>query len=120
MRTDADIRLTALRVEPTIVVRGDAATITITLESVGDLDAIIDYRVHHVGANGMRQPKVFKLTRRRLAEGEPLTIHRRHNFRDVSVRRIHPGRHTIDIQVNGRILGSADVDVVPREDQPPP
>jgi hypothetical protein len=26
--------------------------------------------------------------------------------------RIHPGRHAIDIQVNGRILGSVDLEVV--------
>jgi hypothetical protein len=32
----------------------------------------------------------------------PVTIARRHGFEHVSIRRIHPGAQTLDIQVNGR------------------
>jgi hypothetical protein len=75
-------------------------------------DAVIDYRVHYVGAAGLRRPKVFKLTRRRLVPGRAATVTRRHRFENISIRRINPGRHTIDIQINGRILGAIDLDVV--------
>ena len=93
---------------------GDAVTFSFAIESGGttDVEAIIDYRVHYVGANGLRMPKVFKLTRRRLAPGQPAALTRRHRFEHVSIRRIRPGRHTIDIQVNGHILGTVHVDVI--------
>jgi hypothetical protein len=92
---------------------GDAVTFTFTLvlEDPGETDAIIDYRVHYAGANGPRRPKVFKLTLRRLVPGEPVTLTRRHRFAHFSIRRIHPGRHTIDIQANGQILGTTDLNV---------
>ena len=112
--TDAEIRLTALTLDTATVAIGDAVTFTLTLEldDPGETDAMIDYRVHYIGANGPRRPKVFKLTRRRLVAGAPVTLTRRHRFAHVSIRRIHPGRHTIDIQVNGRILGTVHLDVV--------
>ena len=111
---DADIRLTTLALDTDTVTIGDAVTFTMTLvlDEPGEADAVIDYRVHYAGTNGLRRPKVFKLTRRRLVAGQHVTVTRRHRFAHVSIRRIHPGRHAIDIQVNGRILGTTDLDVL--------
>lgn len=111
---DARIRLTALAIDSDTVAIGDAVSFTITLEldDPSEADAVIDYRVHYAGTNGLRRPKVFKLTRRRLRAGAPVTLSRRHRFAHVSIRRINPGRHTIDVQVNGRILGAVELDVV--------
>jgi 3-methyladenine DNA glycosylase AlkC len=112
--TDADVRLTALTLDTDTVTIGNAVTITLTLEldDPREADAMIDYRVHYAGANGPRRPKVFKLTRRHLAAGAPITLIRQHRFAHVSIRRIHPGPHTIDIQVNGHILGTTDLHVI--------
>jgi 3-methyladenine DNA glycosylase AlkC len=119
---DADIRLTALTVDRDTVTIGEAVTfsLTVELDATKEADAVIDYRVHYVGANGLRRPKVFKLTRRRLVPGQPATMTRRHRFEHVSIRRIRPGRHTIDVQVNGRILGALDLDVVAQGLRPTP
>lgn len=110
---DADIALVWLEA-PSEVVIGQAVTFTFTLvvEGGAPADAVIDYRVHYAGASGARRPKVFKLTRRRLVPGQPETIVRRHRFEHVSVRRIWPGPHRIDVQVNGRVLGAVDIEVV--------
>ena len=59
---------------------------------------------------------MFKLTRRRLAPGLPITVTRRHRFEHVSIRRILPGPHVVDIQVNGRVLDSVTVDVTTERD----
>lgn len=110
---DADIRLTALTVDRDTLAIGDAVTFSVTVELHGreEADAVIDYRVHYVGANGRKQPKVFKLTRQRLVAGTPTTLTRRHSFHHVSIRRIRPGRHTLDVQVNGRVLGTLEIDI---------
>lgn len=96
---------------------GEAVTFSFTLalppESDGPSDAIIDYRVHYAGARGTKAPKVFKLARRRLEPGRPVTLSRRHMFEHVSIRTIHPGPHAIDIQVNGVVLGTASLSVSP-------
>jgi hypothetical protein len=47
-----------------------------------------------------------------------VTIVRRHRFEHVSIRRIHPGPHLIDVQINGRVLGSATVHVDEGGDTP--
>ena len=79
---------------------------------MAECDAIIDYRVHYAGARGIRAPKVFKFTRRRLEPGSTVVLSRSHSFKHVSVRSIHPGPHRIDVQVNGTVLGSVEFEVV--------
>lgn len=112
---DEDIDLVALELDRSRIRIGGMVTLTATLSLArpqGDpVDAVVDYRVHYVGARRTKAPKVFKLTRRTLVPGEPLTVTRRHRFNDVSIRRIHAGRHRIDLQVNGRAVGSTHVDV---------
>lgn len=112
---DDAIELVALDVDRRRVRIGEAVTLTFTLTLAADapapVDAIIDYRVHYASARGRRAPKVFKLSRRRLVPGTPVTLARRHRFEDVSIRSIHPGIHAIDVQVNGRVLGTARVEV---------
>lgn len=111
--TDAHIRLMDLRAEPESVPVGGEITLTFVLEldDAAPAEAIVDYRVHYAGANGTRRPRVFKLTRRKLEPGKQEAVSRRHAFKQVSTRRIYPGRHSVDIWVNGKVLGSTDVDV---------
>lgn len=113
--TSSAIELLELAVDRMEVPIGEAVTFSFILrlaDGVERCNAVIDYRVHYAGARGPKAPKVFKLTRRELERGEPITISRRHSFEHVSIRRIHPGQHQIDIQVNGTVLGSVRVDVV--------
>jgi 3-methyladenine DNA glycosylase AlkC len=117
---DATVEVRDLTVEPARVRIGEAVTFGFTLRAAGDaaepVDVVVDYRVHYVGARGApKPPKVFKLSRRRLGPGEDVTIRRRHAFAHVSIRRIHPGRHRIDLKVNGRVLATTGVDVVDAE-----
>ena len=117
---DVPVELVELSVDRREVAIGESVTFGLVVRapagSVG-CDAIIDYRVHFAGTRAAKAPKVFKLTRRRLEPGRPVEITRAHRFEHVSIRRIHPGPHRIDIQVNGAVLGSIDVAVV--EAQPP-
>jgi 3-methyladenine DNA glycosylase AlkC len=113
--TDARVGLDRLTITPARVPIGEDITIELTLSSADQpVRAAIDYVVHHAGARGPRQPKVFKLTTRTIQPWRSETIARRHRFREVSVRRLYPGAHRIDIQVNGRILGGADVELLQR------
>ena len=109
---DAQIELDGLRAVPASNGIGGETTIEFALSSARDVRAAIDYVVHYQGANGVKAGKVFKLTTRDLVAGTPMTITKRHRFVHTSTRRIFPGPHIIDIQVNGRVLGSVFVDIV--------
>jgi 3-methyladenine DNA glycosylase AlkC len=88
------------------------ASLALTEGADTSTEVIVDYRVHYIGANGEpKAPKVFKLARRRIEPGRPITVRRRHAFEHVSIRRIQPGAHRIDIQVNGTVLGHVSIDV---------
>lgn len=69
---------------------------------------VIDYAVHLVRANGSTRPKVFKGWKLELAPGESRALDRRHSLRPVTTRTLYPGRHRIDIQINGQTCASAE------------
>jgi 3-methyladenine DNA glycosylase AlkC len=107
--------LVELEVDRKVIEVGDAVTFAFALrlaEGNEPVDAVIDYRVHYSGVRGLKAPKVFKLTRRRLEPGQLVTITRRHRFEHVSIRQIRPGPHRIDVQVNGEVVGSVDIEVI--------
>ena len=74
------------------------AIIQFTLSAEHAVRVAVDYLGHHTGASGPRGPKVFKLTTRTIEPGRPLVVTRGHQFREISVRRLYPGTHRIDIQ----------------------
>jgi 3-methyladenine DNA glycosylase AlkC len=109
----ASVRLVGLAVTPECVPIGGQVEISFTLHADGrPAPVMIDYRVHYAGARGVRSAKVFKLTTRTLEPERPQRFTRRHAFRPVSVRRLYPGPHRIEIQVNGRVLGGVAVELV--------
>lgn len=108
----AAVRLDAFAVTPDRVEIGGEVTIDLTLSADRVARVVVDYVVHHAGARGTRAPKVFELTSRTIEPGAPQRVVRRHRFREVSVRRLYPGPHRVEVQVNGRVLGGATVDLV--------
>ncbi|WP_309108679.1 DNA alkylation repair protein [Arthrobacter sp.] len=61
----------------------------------------VDYVVHYRKANGSRSPKVFKLATVTLVPGETKSFSKRHAFRQMTTRVHHPGKHSLELQVNG-------------------
>ncbi|MEO7854949.1 MAG: DNA alkylation repair protein [Rubrivivax sp.] len=72
---------------------------------------LIDYVVHHVKANGSRSPKVFKAWKLELAAHERRELSKRHSLREITTRRYHPGRHGVQLQINGVEQARADFDL---------
>jgi hypothetical protein len=83
------------------------------LERAGDADPVDVYRISV--ANGLQ------LARRRTTAGEPVTIEHRHTLRDaMTTRRIIPGVHHLELQINGRTHATAPFTVTAPTDQSPP
>ena len=64
----------------------------------------IDYRVHYVKADGKLSGKVFKLVEKSLKAGESLSLSSKHSFREMTTRKHYPGKHKIEIIVNGQVF----------------
>lgn len=61
----------------------------------------IDFVVHFQKADGTLAPKVFKLTTADLEPGESRAVAKRLSLHHRTTRRLHPGPHAVDLQVNG-------------------
>jgi len=106
----AALRGTAtLRLAPKRLVVGDTLQLTVQLQSraARPQPLVVDYAVHHVKAGGATTPKVFKGWTLELGAHEQRTLARRHSLRAVTTRRYHPGRHEVDLRVNGQVLARA-------------
>ena len=88
---------------------GDGLSLSLTLRSrsAEPQSLLIDYAVHHVKANGSTSAKVFKGWSLTLAPGEKRRLGKSHSMRAVTTRRYHPGRHAIDVRINGQAVAQA-------------
>lgn len=70
---------------------------------------MIDYIVHHMKANGKLSPKVFKLAKKTVCGTE--SVHKLHSIRPITTRKYYPGRHLIQIQVNGKVCSEGSFEL---------
>jgi 3-methyladenine DNA glycosylase AlkC len=93
---------------------GGRVAVSFTLRSTARAtqSLLVDLRVHFVKANGNGSPKVFKLRRIELpargrvelSTGVSLAVH--------TTRKPYPGRHVVDVLVNGEAIHAGTFDVV--------
>jgi 3-methyladenine DNA glycosylase AlkC len=102
-----------LRVQPTRIAPGEALMMEAIIEHphAEAQPAVIDYRILFVRANGSSSAKVFKWTTCALAAGAALRLEKRHPMREVTTRRLYPGLHRVELQVNGIILAEASFEL---------
>jgi 3-methyladenine DNA glycosylase AlkC len=99
----------SLKVSPQHVSAGAAVQLTVVLTSGARSTQrlAIDYVLHRVMANGGLTPKIFKGWVLELPAGDTRTLLKRHWLREVTTRRLYPGRHEFELQINGRSVARA-------------
>ena len=105
-----------LRLSPTPVAVGDSFGIELSLASGASTDQalLIDYAVHYRRKDGSLGPKVFKWAERELVPGERLKIRKNQHFRHTSTRRLNPGEHAIEVQINGQVVARERFELLPK------
>lgn len=97
------------RITPDAVRRGHGAEISTTLRTSDDAPLIVDYVIDFVKANEKLSPKVFKLKVLDAKADKPVFLAKRHVFKEnATTFALHPGRHHLHLQVNGRTVASTD------------
>jgi 3-methyladenine DNA glycosylase AlkC len=94
---------------------GDKISFSFTVTSHEEKPSklMIDYVIYFMKANGLQTPKVFKAAKKTLKPGEAITIEKKHSFQQRTTRIHYPGRHSLQVQING--LGYDPVDFSLRE-----
>ncbi|WP_119301450.1 DNA alkylation repair protein [Dongia deserti] len=64
-------------------------------------ELLVDYAVHFVKANGTARAKVFKLRKIALPPSGRVELGSAISLKDMTTRRHYPGRHQIDVLING-------------------
>ena len=106
----SQVALADLTVTPACIPMGGEVCFAFNLLStaVEPQKLVVDYIIHLVRANGTLTPKVFKLAKKLLAPGESVGFTKRHSFREITTRRYYPGKHAVEIQVNGVSCGRVE------------
>ncbi len=104
----ARVTVAAFSVAPRTLVLGESLKLSATLVSTATTPQrlVADYIVHYAKAGGRTATKVFKWKEATLAPGATLTLAKRQTIRDFSTRRHHPGKHIVELQLNGRVTAT--------------
>ncbi|MEM1415599.1 MAG: DNA alkylation repair protein, partial [Myxococcota bacterium] len=62
---------------------------------------------HYVKSDGEARPKVFRWKSLTLAAGATVELGKTLTIRHASIRRLYPGAHRVDLQVNGAVLAES-------------
>jgi 3-methyladenine DNA glycosylase AlkC len=102
----ADVRLGDIRFEvsPRHIKLGDTVNLSLRALSTASMEQhlVVDFVVHHQKANGRTAPKVFKWREFTLAKGGSISLKKSHSVRPITTRRYHPGRHRVEVVINGQ------------------
>ncbi len=99
----AEVKVENLRLASSKINLGEHLEFSFDLVSTAadSQDLVIDYVLYFMKNNGSLAPKVFKMTARKLAAGERVSLQKRHSIRPITTRVYYPGEQKLAIQVNG-------------------
>jgi len=105
----------SLTIAPRRIAVGARVTLTLVLRSTARSaqQLVIDYAVHHVKHDGRTSPKVFKGWSVELPAGGALRLVKQHSMKVVTTRRYYPGRHAVDVNINGVTCATAHFTLAP-------
>lgn len=105
----AEVKIIRFAVAPAAIRLGEVVTLSLELTSTAPKPQrlVIDYTVHYAKKSGDTSAKVFKWKEVTLAPGETVDFTKRQRIQDFTTRKHHPGRHLVDVLINGARLAEA-------------
>lgn len=75
-------------------------------------DLVVDFLLHYRRAKGKMSGKVFKWKNLLLEPGETTLLDKLHSMKKTTIRKLYPGLHKVELQVNGRQMARADFELL--------
>ena len=108
-----DVGLEYLKLRPKKLIFGGTLSFEVAIINRGKAGGmVLDYAIHFPSAKGGWRRKIFKGSNISIGSGETYRLTRHHAIKPITTRRYYPGRHRLEIVVNGQSLGFADFDLV--------
>lgn len=109
-----------ISIEPASVAIGGSVHLEFSVKSLARTPQwlMIDYAVEYQNASRTGSRKVFKGKVVELAGGASVSVRRKISLKPMTTRRIFPGGHVVEVQVNGSVLGAARFEVVESPQRP--
>ncbi len=100
-------------VSPQTITLGNTVDITASFVSLAKCQQklVVDYAVHYVKKNGETSAKVFKWKEMNLQSEERTSLTIKRAIRNFTTRKHYPGRHRIDLIVNGQTVAETFFDL---------
>ena len=107
------VTLPIFKLVDTTILLGDNLEIEAVLqsESVETQKLVIDYKIHHVKANGTTSSKVFKWKNIILHGNTDLALKKRHPFKVITTRQYYAGMHCVELLINGVSYASTEFEL---------
>jgi 3-methyladenine DNA glycosylase AlkC len=104
-----------VRFRPKRVTIGTQVDVSFTMRSTARAaqELLVDLRVRFIKANGSGSPKVFKLKRVALPARGRMELATSVSMAVLTTRKPRPGRHQVEVIVNGMAFRAGSFDVVP-------
>ncbi|TCV73515.1 MULTISPECIES: DNA alkylation repair protein [Neorhizobium] len=111
----AEVTVDAFAVTPPAVKLGGSVKIAARLTSTATepQKLVIDYAVHYVKKAGGTSKKVFKWKEITLASGAACELSISRAIRNFTTRVHYPGRHPVELIVNGEVLATSSFELLP-------
>lgn len=93
-------KLKAIQYSKTVKI-GENFNFSFELELAKKSNYIIDYIIHFNSKNGRTSAKTFKLKKFKTADSEVFFATKKHAFKPMTTRKLYPGKHALEVQING-------------------
>lgn len=109
----AKVRVLRFKISPVRLRLGERITFTLEFASTASAAQrlVVDYAVHYMKKSGASAAKVFKWKEITVGPRESIILSRGQSIRDFTTRKHYPGRHVVDVLINGEKLASAHFDL---------
>lgn len=107
------ITISVFKLTNSRIILGNNLEIEMLIEStaVETQKLVIDYKIHHVKANGSRTSKVFKWKNITLDRQQTLALSKSHPFKLITTRNYYAGTHLVELLINGIQYASAEFEL---------
>lgn len=109
-----EVEVSRFQVAPGQLRLGDSLNLSLTLVSTSPRHQrlVVDYAIDYVKASGATASKVFKLKTFTLQGLARVDLGRSQQIRELTTRRHYPGRHGVQLLVNGEPLAASHFDLL--------
>jgi 3-methyladenine DNA glycosylase AlkC len=111
---DLPVEVNHFSIEPQSILMGESVQLSCQLDSFNETPSklMVDIIWWSPGANGKKNRKVFKWSKRELSKAASIKLDKQLSLKANSVRKVYPGEHEIHLIINGHNKASSVFEVI--------